>query len=464
MEQAPLIDSVLEVVFYGNDIENGRHCELFRGLFAPKDLGFAFASLGSHDAARPFTWLTEAIFRQIFKKQLFDSNAPSVRPKLEEALVYTTNPSPSLPTPLRIPPQNLVQLPPLDAILKFEPRRQLVQLILALPAEQLCKLPRQILAQQALQHHPLHLPLERPDIRILHGLQVLRHHLLQLRNEWPIDLLVHLPFVHDPPKIQSQLLLLCHKPSYQLHVRRLAIHMHHPLIPDILIQPNTPADILLRVDPQLLLQHAIAALVRFLCIATGGRVSVHGPKLAVPHRHALFAHIRGLALEGAAEFRVLCFCAGIGRLARDGEALHGVIVARVDGVRERGLRKLSEVHGVGVAVDEEDMVRVDGADGFLGARVPPYEACVLWVGGLVEQVIACDCGVAGVVGGDGDPEGDGLVLEDAMLPEKGLRSAGVGVPVLVLAARDGVEVEDHVEVVLGADGDDAVEHGEAGGC
>jgi hypothetical protein len=47
MEQAPLIDSALKVIFCDNDIENSRHLELFWGLFASGDLEIAFAVAGA---------------------------------------------------------------------------------------------------------------------------------------------------------------------------------------------------------------------------------------------------------------------------------------------------------------------------------------------------------------------------------------------------------------------------------
>ena len=48
MEQAHLIDSALIVVFCDNDIENGRHPELFRALFTFRDLALAFATVEAH--------------------------------------------------------------------------------------------------------------------------------------------------------------------------------------------------------------------------------------------------------------------------------------------------------------------------------------------------------------------------------------------------------------------------------
>ena len=48
MEQAPLIDSALKVILFDNNLENGRHPELFRGIFASGDLENAFAVAEAH--------------------------------------------------------------------------------------------------------------------------------------------------------------------------------------------------------------------------------------------------------------------------------------------------------------------------------------------------------------------------------------------------------------------------------
>jgi hypothetical protein len=48
MEQALLIDRALKVIFCDDDIENGRHPELFRGLFASGDHDIAFAIMEAH--------------------------------------------------------------------------------------------------------------------------------------------------------------------------------------------------------------------------------------------------------------------------------------------------------------------------------------------------------------------------------------------------------------------------------
>ena len=48
MEQAPLIDSALKVILFDNNLENGRHPEMFRGIFTSGDLEYAFAVAEAH--------------------------------------------------------------------------------------------------------------------------------------------------------------------------------------------------------------------------------------------------------------------------------------------------------------------------------------------------------------------------------------------------------------------------------
>ena len=51
MEQAPLIDSALKVILFDNNIENGRHPEMFRGIFASGDLEDAFTVAEAHHSS-----------------------------------------------------------------------------------------------------------------------------------------------------------------------------------------------------------------------------------------------------------------------------------------------------------------------------------------------------------------------------------------------------------------------------
>ena len=120
-------------------------------------------------------------------------------------------------------------------------------------------------------------------------------------------------------------------------------------------------------------------------------------------------------------------------------------------------------HSEGVAVQPEDMVRIDGADSGLEPIIERRQAPVLRVAGLVERVVSRDPGVSTVVSGKLLPEPDSAVLVVFVVPEGGVVSRVVGVPVAVLAAGSGVHVEDGVEALGGAEGDDAVEVLEAVG-
>ena len=103
------------------------------------------------------------------------------------------------------------------------------------------------------------------------------------------------------------------------------------------------------------------------------------------------------------------------------------------------------------------MVRVDRADRGVHPVVEVDQAGLVRVRGLVERVVARDPGVVPVVLRELFPEPDGAVLEVLVVPEVGNVSARVRVPVGVLAAGCGVQVEDGVDAVLCAEIDDAVE-------
>jgi hypothetical protein len=78
------------------------------------------------------------------------------------------------------------------------------------------------------------------------------------------------------------------------------------------------------------------------------------------------------------------------------------------------------------------------------------ETVVEGITGLVNRIIACDPGVVLIVFCDLAPEPDGAVLVVFVVPERGVGGGVVGVPVRVLAARDGMHIEDGVDVVFGA--------------
>jgi hypothetical protein len=106
------------------------------------------------------------------------------------------------------------------------------------------------------------------------------------------------------------------------------------------------------------------------------------------------------------------------------------------------------LHGEGVAVEPEDVLGVDGADRGLDAVVEGGQAPVLRVARLVDRVVAGDPGVGLVVCSELLPEPDGAVLVVFVLPEGGVVGAAVAVPVGVLAAGEGVQVQDCVDFVF----------------
>lgn len=95
------------------------------------------------------------------------------------------------------------------------------------------------------------------------------------------------------------------------------------------------------------------------------------------------------------------------------------------------------------------MLVIDSTDRWLQARIESREASVFRVAGLVDGIVACDPRVRAVAGGDLRPEPDGAILVVLVVPEGGVRGGVVGVPVGVLAAGQGVHVEDCVDFVFG---------------
>lgn len=99
--------------------------------------------------------------------------------------------------------------------------------------------------------------------------------------------------------------------------------------------------------------------------------------------------------------------------------MDGVDAVGPDGAGSRYI-KVGKVRGKGVAVEEENVVGVDGTDGGVETVVPGLETRVRWVAGFVERVVPGDPWVALVVGGELFPEPDGTVLEVLVVPEFGL--------------------------------------------
>lgn len=119
--------------------------------------------------------------------------------------------------------------------------------------------------------------------------------------------------------------------------------------------------------------------------------------------------------------------------------------------------KVGKVGRERVAIKVDDVLGVDRANGIVHPLVKPDDGRVRRVSGLVQGVVPRDPLVPDVVLRELCPQPDRAVLKVLVDPKVGDVGAVVGVPVRVLAAGCGVEVEDGVDALLGTEIDDAVE-------
>ena len=108
-----------------------------------------------------------------------------------------------------------------------------------------------------------------------------------------------------------------------------------------------------------------------------------------------------------------------------------IVVQRIDGVLE-GLVEDVELRRVGVAVEEDGVVRVHRPDRRDEPPVERPDDAAGLICGLVQQVVPRHPGVAPVVVSDGLPQVHDPVLEMPVLPERGDVGGIVRVPMLVL--------------------------------
>ena len=106
-----------------------------------------------------------------------------------------------------------------------------------------------------------------------------------------------------------------------------------------------------------------------------------------------------------------------------------------------------EILRVAVAFQENDVVRVDCPNGVHQPPVERHDDLLARVVGLVDRVVARHPGVVPVVGGEGLPQVDRAVLEVLVLPEQRLVGGVVAVPVLVLVAGHGMQIDDRVDAL-----------------
>ena len=153
-------------------------------------------------------------------------------------------------------------------------------------------------------------------------------------------------------------------------------------------------------------------------------------------------------------------------VADAGGEIHGphiidapVLVGRIDQLVIPRWGEATEIVGPPVALDEDDVVRVDRADavGALLIEVAQGGAPGKVPVGLVEQVVPGHPVLVHVDLGESLPQRGHLVAVLDTLPERGLGGVVVGNGrIVALTARRSVQVEDHVHLILLAPGDHAV--------
>ena len=197
------------------------------------------------------------------------------------------------------------------------------------------------------------------------------------------------------PRVDAQARLLLDQRAEALHVRAVGRGVDETLQPDVLVRPYRPSRAVAVVDVELVGEDLVALLVAL------GVPGVDGAELPDPDRRA------GLALVARAleelllqEVAVDPLALGLARIgAAEGHAGARVVVAGVDGVLV-GLGEHREVRRVGVAVDEDDVVGVDLADGGHEPVVERPHDRAAGVRGFVEQVVAPDPRLVAIARGE----------------------------------------------------------------
>ena len=266
--------------------------------------------------------------------------------------------------------EDLIQSLPLDAFLKPETRRQRLQLLLRLAAKQLRKLRLETLRHERLQHLALDVFARVPRA----GVHFLRRgaHLVDPAHQR----------VHDAvdfrggvlaPGVELAVFLRVEEGLGQRAPGGGGGGVQHALQADVLPQPDRPRDAGAGVDLQLGAEQVVALVVGGGGVGVPARVGVDGAELAVPDGRVVgeleFGFTLVLALQAGELGR------GAGEGVAGGEAHGGVVVEGVDGVWEH-VGEAFPFAGEGVAVQPEDVVRVDLADRGFDAVVEGGEADV----------------------------------------------------------------------------------------
>ncbi len=237
-----------------------------------------------------------------------------------------------------------------------------------------------------------------------------------------------------------------------LEVGGIGVHIDEALKADVFVGPDAPTGVVFAEDVELIDEDVVAHVVFF------GDAEVDGAELADPDGRVGLAHVGGALEEGFFEvvFVDEDVAGDAGVITPFVKAGEGVVVAGIDSVGPYFLEDV-EFGGVFIAIEKEKVVGIDGTDGIVEAFVKGIDHGAGGVGGFIDGVVAGDPGIVAVAGSKGFPEVNHAVLKMFVIPEEGAVRGVVGVPMLVLKTRQGMQIDDGVDVVLGAAFNCAVE-------
>src|SRR5258708_26426697 len=123
----------------------------------------------------------------------------------------------------------------------------------------------------------------------------------------------------------------------------------------------------------------------------------------------------------------------------------------------QGFLEHMKVEGVAIPLQEENVVGVDGSDGLVELPVERFNLSFARIGRLIDGVIASHPGVILVASSDCLPQMNDSILEVLVLPEKRLVGRIIAMPILVLVARQSMQVDNGVDLLLRDKVDDSIE-------
>src|SRR5918993_5454448 len=280
----------------------------------------------------------------------------------------------------------------------------------------------------------------------------------ELLLEEPLEGLHDVPdtCISTTPSVDAEARLLLQNGSDALDPRRIWGGVLDSLQADILVRPEGPARAVAFVYLQLIAKEPVAHPV---CLFVS---QVDGPELADPQGYVMLEHVRAALQESLLQnIPVNVLTArdtGVGAAVY--KAWQRVVVV---GIYDAGPRLTEhvEVHRIAVTLEEDQVVRVDGQDRLVEPPVEGHDELLARVGWLVYGVVASHPRVAPVVVSYMFPEVHRPVLEMLVSPEQRLVGRVVRMPVLVLVAWQGVQVDDRVDSMRRAELYDPVQVPEA---